>query len=63
MAEILITLDSSVGAWRAVEYVGKTFGRTPGVQVTLLYVLSGLPRHSGMTAMSWRTRNGMTVSG
>lgn len=43
MAKILIALDSSSGAWRAVEYVAKTFGKTPGVQVTLLHVLSALP--------------------
>jgi len=43
MAKILIALDSSAGAWRAVEYVAKTFGKTPGVQVTLLHVLGGLP--------------------
>ena len=43
MAKILIALDSSAGAWRAVEYVAKTFGKTPGVQVTLFHVLSGLP--------------------
>lgn len=43
MAKILIALDSSEGAWRAVEYVAKTFSRTPGVQVTLLHILSGLP--------------------
>ena len=34
MAKLLIALDSSEGAWRAVEYVAKTFGQTPGVQVT-----------------------------
>ena len=43
MAKILIALDKSDGAWRAVEYVAKTFGKTPGVEVTLLHVLSGLP--------------------
>ncbi len=43
MAKILIALDRSDGAWRAVEYVAKTFGKTPGVQVTLLHVLSALP--------------------
>lgn len=43
MAKILIALDSSAGAWRAVEYVAKTFGRTPGVQVTLFHVLPSLP--------------------
>ena len=43
MAKLLIALDSSEGAWRAVEYVAKTFGRTPGVKVTLLHILSGLP--------------------
>jgi nucleotide-binding universal stress UspA family protein len=41
--KVLIALDSSEGAWRAVEYVAETFGQTPGVQVTLLHVLSGLP--------------------
>ena len=43
MAKLLIALDSSEGAWSAVEYVAKTFGNTPGVQVTLFHVLSGLP--------------------
>lgn len=43
MAKLLIALDSSEGAWRAVEYVAQTFGKTPGVQVTLLHILSGLP--------------------
>lgn len=43
MAKILIALDSSAGAWRAVEYVAQTFAKTPGVQVTLLHILSGLP--------------------
>ncbi len=43
MAKILIPLDRSDRAWRAVEYVAKTFGRTPGVQVTLLHILSELP--------------------
>lgn len=37
--KVLIALDSSEEAWRAVEYVAKTFGKTPGVQVTLLHIL------------------------
>ncbi len=41
--KILVALDSSEGAWRAVEYVARTFGQTPGVEVTLLHILSGLP--------------------
>ena len=41
--KVLIALDSSQGAWGAVEYVAEAFGKTPGVQVTLLHVLSGLP--------------------
>jgi nucleotide-binding universal stress UspA family protein len=41
--KVVIALDSSEGAWRAVEYVAEAFGQTPGVQVTLLHVLSGLP--------------------
>ena len=43
MAKLLIALDSSEGAWHAVEYVAKTFGKTTGVQVTLLHILAGLP--------------------
>lgn len=43
MAKLLIALDSSAGAWRAVEYAAQTFGKTTGVQVTLLHVLSNLP--------------------
>ncbi len=43
MAKLLIALDSSEGAWRAVEYVAQTFGKTPGTQATLLHILSGLP--------------------
>jgi nucleotide-binding universal stress UspA family protein len=41
--KVLVALDSSEGAWRAVEYVAEAFGQTPGVQITLLHVLSGLP--------------------
>ena len=41
--KLVIALDSSEGAWSAVEYVAEAFGQTPGVQVTLLHVLSGLP--------------------
>ncbi len=41
--KVLIALDSSEGAWRAVDYVAETFGRTPGVHITLLHVLAGLP--------------------
>jgi nucleotide-binding universal stress UspA family protein len=41
--KVVIALDSSEGAWRAVEYVAEAFGHTPGVQVTLLHILSGLP--------------------
>ena len=40
---LLIALDSSEGAWHAVDYVAETFGTTPAVQVTLLHILSGLP--------------------
>jgi nucleotide-binding universal stress UspA family protein len=41
--KVLVALDSSEGAWRAVAYVAEAFGKTPEVQVTLLHVLSGLP--------------------
>ncbi|HKW95608.1 MAG TPA: universal stress protein [Methylomirabilota bacterium] len=41
--KILIALDGSAGAWRAVEYVADVFGQTRGIQVTLLHVQPGLP--------------------
>jgi len=41
--KMMIALDSSEGAWHAVEYVGRTFGRTPEVEVSLGHILSGLP--------------------
>lgn len=41
--KLLIALDSSEGAWRAVEYVARTFGRTPETEVQLLHILGGLP--------------------
>ncbi len=41
--KVLIALDSSEGAWRAVEYVAQAWAQAPGVYVTLLHILSGLP--------------------
>ena len=41
--KMLIALDCSEGAWGAVEYVAETFGKTPGVGVTLLHILPSLP--------------------
>ncbi len=41
--KLLVALDASQGAWRAVEYVADTFGQVPGVQVTLIHILTGLP--------------------
>jgi nucleotide-binding universal stress UspA family protein len=41
--KILVALDGSEGAWHAVEYVARTFGQTPGVEVTLFHILTGLP--------------------
>ncbi|MEW6387228.1 MAG: universal stress protein [Thermodesulfobacteriota bacterium] len=41
--KLMVALDGSEGAWRAVEYVARTFGQTPEVQVTLLHILPGLP--------------------
>jgi nucleotide-binding universal stress UspA family protein len=41
--KLLIPLDGSEGAMRAVEYVASTFGQTPDVQVTLIHILPELP--------------------
>lgn len=41
--KLLVALDASEGAWRAVEYVAETFGQVPGVKVTLIHILTGLP--------------------
>jgi nucleotide-binding universal stress UspA family protein len=41
--KLLIALDKSAGAWHAVEYVAKAFAQTPGVEITLLHILAGLP--------------------
>jgi len=40
---ILMALDGSEGAWRAVEYAAQTFGKAPKVKITLLHILAGLP--------------------
>jgi hypothetical protein len=39
----LIALNSSEGAWHAVEYVGRVFGQTPAAEVTLIHILPELP--------------------
>ncbi|HSB51279.1 MAG TPA: universal stress protein [Dissulfurispiraceae bacterium] len=41
--KVLLPLDCSEGAWRAVEYVAHAFGQTPGIEVTLLHILDSLP--------------------
>jgi nucleotide-binding universal stress UspA family protein len=41
--KVLIALDSSEGAWHAVDYVARAFGKTPETEVILLHILSGLP--------------------
>jgi len=41
--KLLVALDASEGAWRAVEYVANTFGPVPGVKVALIHILTGLP--------------------
>jgi nucleotide-binding universal stress UspA family protein len=41
--KVLIALDASEGAWRAVEYVAQTFGGTPEIEVSLVHILTGLP--------------------
>jgi nucleotide-binding universal stress UspA family protein len=39
----MIALNSSEGAWHAVEYVGRVLGQTPAVEVTLIHILPELP--------------------
>jgi len=41
--KILVALDDSKSAWKAVEYVAQTFNKTQDVKVTLFHVLPGLP--------------------
>lgn len=41
--KILIGLDESENAMRAVAYVGRVFGHAPEAEVTLFHVLPGLP--------------------
>jgi nucleotide-binding universal stress UspA family protein len=41
--KILVALDDSEGAMAGVDYVARTFGRTPDVHVTLLHILPSLP--------------------
>jgi nucleotide-binding universal stress UspA family protein len=41
--KILVALDDSEGALAAVDYVARTFGRTPDIHITLLHILPGLP--------------------
>lgn len=41
--KILVPIDASDGAMAAVDYVARTFGRTPDVHVTLLHILPELP--------------------
>jgi nucleotide-binding universal stress UspA family protein len=41
--KLLIPLDGSEAAMRAVEYVASTFGHTPDVQITLIHILPELP--------------------
>jgi nucleotide-binding universal stress UspA family protein len=48
--KVLIALDHSQYAWHAVEYVARTFGKIPGLEVTLLHILVGTRRFSGMIA-------------
>jgi nucleotide-binding universal stress UspA family protein len=42
-AKLLIPLDGSEGAMRAVEYVSGTFGHIPGLEIILVHILPGLP--------------------
>jgi nucleotide-binding universal stress UspA family protein len=40
---LLIPVDGSAGSLKAVEYVAKTFGRTPDMEFVLLHILPKLP--------------------
>ena len=43
MKKILVALDDSTSAMRAVEYAGKLFGGSSDLQVSLVHVLPNLP--------------------
>lgn len=40
---ILLALDGSRGAWKAVEYAARAFGKTSVARITLLHILPELP--------------------
>jgi nucleotide-binding universal stress UspA family protein len=41
--KLLIPVDGSEGAMRAIQYVAETFGHTPELKITLLHILPELP--------------------
>lgn len=41
--KVLIALDGSEGAWHAVDYVARAFGKTSAAQIVLAHILAGLP--------------------
>ncbi len=43
MNKLLVALDDSSSAMKAVEYVARHFGATPDLQIGLVYVLPNLP--------------------
>jgi nucleotide-binding universal stress UspA family protein len=43
MTKLLIPVDGSEGAMRAVQYVADTFGHIPELKITLLHILPELP--------------------
>ena len=61
--KVLIALDSSPGAWGAVEYVAEAFGKTPGCRSRCCRCCRVCRRLSGMTATSWKKRKKNRGSG
>ncbi len=54
--KILIAADASENARRAVDYVGRIVGRSPGFEITVLYVIRHAERDLFPDDKSWQAR-------
>ncbi len=54
--KILVAVDASENARRAVKYVGEIVGQSPGFEITLLYVVRYVERDLFPDDKSWENR-------